>query len=232
MKFNFTESKLYYFFLAALFLLNVTIFLPPFLIFAGQGDFAGMLYNLHNYDHQWIYRSECLMKDTSGAFSIEDCIIQGKENQSKISTLYTTNGDPRYNGVFSTYNQNQIGRNKAEKVERNGKVGYKFANDTRDYAIYLPWFLAMLFYPFVIKKADINVPDGLWFILALIPMGIDGTTQLLAGIFNNPSYYWLSSFGLAESTNLIRWITGAIAGIVAGYYSVPLINRIGFKKKE
>ena len=199
MSFKFTESRLYYTVLVILLLLNVTIFLPPFLIFAGYEQAGAALYNLHNYDHQWIYRSECLMKDAQGAYSYEDCILQGKESEAKIFTLYTTNGDSKYTNVsFSQYKQSQIGINKAEKVERNGKVGYKFANDTRDYAIYLPWFLVMLIYPFVIKKADINVPDGLWFIIALIPIGIDGTTQLLAGIFNNTSYYWLYSFGLAE----------------------------------
>ena len=228
----FKESKAYYIAIIFLFLLNLTIFLPPFLIFAGYENLGATLYNLHNYDHQWIYRSECLMKDVNGAFSIQDCIIQGKESEAKISTLYTTNGNPSYNGIFNEYKQNQIGRNKAEKVERNGLVGYKFANDTRDYAIYLPWLLTMIAYPFIFGQNKKEVPVGIIFIIALIPMGIDGTTQLLAGIFNNPSYYWFNSFGLNESTTLIRWITGGIAGIAAGYFTVPILNRMEDKKKE
>ncbi|MEK6982094.1 MAG: DUF2085 domain-containing protein [Candidatus Micrarchaeota archaeon] len=229
----FTESRAYYFAIAVLFLLNVSILLPPFLIFAGFEQAGAALYNLHNYDHQWIYRSECIMKDSKGVYSYEDCIVQGKESDAKIFTLYTTNGDPRYTNIsFSDYKQGQIGRNKAEKVERNGKIGYKFANDTRDYAIYIPWFLIMLVYPFVFGKNDTRKQAGIWFIFALIPMGIDGTSQLLAGIFNNSSYYWLSSFGLKESTNLIRWITGAIAGIAAGYYTVPILNKIGSGNKN
>lgn len=213
-------------------MLNISIFLPPFLIFAGYENISASLYNLHNSDHQWIYRSQCVFKDTRNNLLIDDCIIQGKETESNISTLYTKNGDPKYNGILTEYNQNQIGSNKAEKVERNEMVGYKFANDTRDYAIYLPMFLVMLAYPFVIGKKNEIVPHWKWFLIALMPIGIDGTTQLLAGMFNEPGYYWLYSFGLKESTNLIRWITGGIAGIATGYYTVPMLNRMFNRKNE
>lgn len=194
-----------------LFLLNLSILLPPFLIFAGQEGAASVLYNLHSYDHQWIYRSQCVFKNAEGSLLLDDCIVHGKEGEAAISTLYTGNGDPRYNGLFAQYPQNQIGRNKAEKVERNGIVGYKFANDTRDYAIYLPMLLTMVAYPYAFGSGRKDTPHWIWLALALVPLGIDGTTQL---------------FGLRESTNLLRWLTGAIAGIAAGYYIVPLLNLI------
>src|SRR3989338_8417831 len=155
-----TESKIYYFALILLFLLNLSIFLTPFLIYSGNEEVAAWLYNFHNYDHQWIYRSECVFKDSVGSLFIQDCIIQGKEGEAKISTLYTTNGDPKYNGIFYEYLQDQIGENKAERVERNGLVGYKFANDVRDYAIYLPWMLVMIAYPFVFGKGRTEVPEA------------------------------------------------------------------------
>lgn len=216
----------------ALLVLNISLFLAPVLIFTGYEDAASWLYNFHSYDHQWIYRSECLFKDTYGGFSVQDCIVQGKENESKITTLYTQDGDPRFKGVFSNYPQNQIGRNKAEKVERNGMVGYKFANDTRDYAIYLPWFIVMALYPFAFGRRQIIEPKWWLLVLALVPMGIDGTTQLIAAITGNPSYYWLSGFGLNESTNLLRWITGGIAGIAGGYFTVALFYCAPFRKGD
>ncbi|MCI0562187.1 MAG: DUF2085 domain-containing protein, partial [Nitrososphaera sp.] len=45
----------------------------------------------------------------------------------------------------------------------------------------------------------------------LVPIGIDGTFQL---------------FGFWESTNAMRWITGAIAGIGAGVFTVPMLNNL------
>ena len=227
-----TEGSLYYLVLAGLLLLNISIFLPPFLIFAGNEGAAALLYNLHNYDHQWIYRSQCVFKNPSGNLLLDDCIIQRKEAEANISTLYTTNGNPKYAGIFTTYPQSQIGSNKAEKVFRNGMVGYKFANDTRDYAIYLPWMLAMLAYPFVFGKGRKEMPHWAWFAVALIPLAIDGFTQLLAGMLGSPVYYWLYyPFGLQESTNLIRWVTGAIAGAALGVYTVPMLNGFSGNKK-
>ncbi len=195
--------------LLALFIL--TIMAPPFLIFAGFGDLGGMLYNLHPYDHQWIYRSQCVFRSPAGVFSIQDCIVQGRETEANISTMYTLNGNPAYNGIFAQYAQNQIGRNKAEKVERNGLVGYKFANDTRDYSIYIPMLAAMLLYPVVRGGRRRGIPSPVWLVLALVPMGIDGTSQML---------------GFQESTNLMRMLTGAIAGVAMGTYFAALLEDI------
>ncbi|MEW6721763.1 MAG: DUF2085 domain-containing protein [Candidatus Micrarchaeota archaeon] len=212
-----------YFFVAGfLLVLNLSIFAPPFLVFTGFEGAAAALYNIHSYDHQWIYRSQCVFWGDTG-LRIEDCIVQGKESEANISTLYTLAGDPAYNGVFGEYPQSQIGRNKAERVERNGMVGYKFANDTRDYAIYLPMLAALLAYPSVLAGRITRTPHVIWLIIALVPMAIDGTTQALAGIFGDPGYYWLSAFGLHESTNLLRWVTGGIAGTAAGVYMGAMI---------
>ena len=205
------ESWIFYAAVAALLLLNLSILAPPFLIFSGQTGAADFLYNLHSYDHQWIYRSQCIFKAPGGRLLFDDCIVQGKEAEASISTLYTKNGDSAYNGIFLRYLQNQIGQNKAEKVERNGLVGYKFANDTRDYSIYIPMLAAMLFYPVVRGRRHRSIPSPLWLILALAPLAIDGTFQL---------------FGFWESTNLMRMITGGIAGIGMGIFSVPLIDSL------
>ncbi|MEW6036609.1 MAG: DUF2085 domain-containing protein [Candidatus Micrarchaeota archaeon] len=220
------SSPVYYLVVGFFLILNLSILAPPFLIFAGFEEAGAFLYNVHSYDHQWIYRSQCVFKDASGSLGIEDCIVRGREAEANISTLYTGDGDPRYNGIFAEYKQDQIGRNKAERVVRNGMTGYKFANDTRDYAIYIPWMLTMMAYPIVFGLKQTKVPHVLWLVLGLLPLAIDGTTQMLAGIFDNPSFYWLNPFGLQESTNTIRWITGAIAGIAAGMFTVPMLNAL------
>jgi len=42
-------------------------------------------------------------------------------------------------------------------------------------------------------------------------MAVDGLTQL---------------FGLRESTNEIRIVTGSMAGIIISFYMIPIINRL------
>lgn len=96
------------------------------------------------------------------------------------------------------------------EVEKDGMEGYAFPVCSRDVAIYLSALLsgALLFF---LKKTDGDeVPHPIWFILALIPIGLDGGTQLI---------------GLRESTNSLRILTGAIAGFAFSFYCVPLLNK-------
>ena len=53
----------------------------------------------------------------------------------------------------------------------------------------------------------------IWLVLGMIPMGIDGTVQLLTDY---------------ESNNLLRFITGTTAGIVAGLAIGFIIAEIGY----
>ena len=49
----------------------------------------------------------------------------------------------------------------------------------------------------------------------MIPIGIDGGLQFISDLGVVPLAY--------ESTNMLRLLTGAIAGIVASFYAIPLI---------
>jgi uncharacterized membrane protein len=53
-------------------------------------------------------------------------------------------------------------------------------------------------------------------VLAIIPIALDGGTQLI---------------GLRESTNLLRAITGSIAGFAFSFYFIPMLNAFFLKKK-
>lgn len=61
------------------------------------------------------------------------------------------------------------------------------------------------------KLNDFKTPNKWYLIMALIPMGIDGTTQLI---------------GLRESFNELRLITGLIAGFVGVFYILPVFLSI------
>lgn len=103
------------------------------------------------------------------------------------------------------------------EIEKDGLAGYPFPVCSRDVGIYVAAVLSGVLL-FVLKKTDEDVvPHPIWFILALIPVAIDGGTQLI---------------GLRESTNPLRLITGGIAGFAFSFYCVPLLNRAFSVKKQ
>lgn len=100
-------------------------------------------------------------------------------------------------------------------VDNSGRIGYPFPVCARDIGIYLA-ALASGILLFFLKKSDAKeIPNPLFFILALVPIALDGGTQLI---------------GLRESSNLLRLITGGIAGFAFSFYCVPLMNRAFAKK--
>lgn len=103
--------------------------------------------------------------------------------------------------------------NKIIKSNYNGKIGYKMAICSRDIGLYGAMLLAALVYPFIRKWDNANVPPAIYFMAAIIPIGLDGGLQFL-GTLHILSHY--------ESTNIIRFITGGIAGIAITFYLIPL----------
>lgn len=99
----------------------------------------------------------------------------------------------------------------------NGFI-YQFPVCSRDTAIYFAMLLGGFILLFMKKDEEKEMPNILYFILLILPMAIDGGTQLI---------------GLRESTNEIRIITGFLAGIAIPFYLVPLMNQIfGSKVRE
>lgn len=101
-------------------------------------------------------------------------------------------------------------------TEKNGMIGYPFPVCSRDIGIYLAALASGLLLLFLKKSDSTEMPNPLFFILALVPIALDGGTQLI---------------GLRESTNLLRLITGGIAGFAFSFYCIPLMNR-AFAKKD
>jgi uncharacterized membrane protein len=77
----------------------------------------------------------------------------------------------------------------------------------RCFGIYTGFLIGMIIYPFIKKLDDFRTPNKWYLIIALIPMAVDGTTQLI---------------GLRESFNELRFVTGFIAGFVGVFYILPV----------
>ena len=106
----------------------------------------------------------------------------------------------------------------ARAVVGNEIAGYKIAICQRDLAMYG----ALLLFGFIFALSGNRIPRIpllIWLVLAVLPLGIDGLTQLSSTGWN--------IFGLAqarESTPLLRSITGGSFGFFSGWYIYPSIQ--------
>lgn len=194
----------YVLYLAAIFAVVATIAATPFLALHGPKGAAGLVYNAYVPTcHQWIYRSSCVFFDGKN-HRIGDCIENGKE--TTITTEFT-DASRKWDGAFR-YSRDQIGLNRAERVQYagRGEVGYKFPNDTRNIGIYLFMLLAGVALPFIWKNPI--VPRFAVFAIGILPLAIDGVGQMLG--------FW-------ESTNLMRFITGALTGVILSIFVYALL---------
>lgn len=86
--------------------------------------------------------------------------------------------------------------------------GHQLGMCERNFSIYASMFIGSLI--FVLSKKRIpGIPWWLW-ILMILPMAIDGTTQM---------------FGLRESTWELRVLTGTLFGLANVWFALPLIEK-------
>jgi uncharacterized membrane protein len=97
-------------------------------------------------------------------------------------------------------------------------VGYKVALCERDVAIY--GSLALFAILFMLSGRKIKpLPWYLWVVFGLIPIGVDGLSQLPSVIQQLPD--WLI---MRESTPVLRTLTGMLFGLTTAWYLFPTIE--------
>lgn len=167
--------------------------LTPYLAFSDIGAAKSLYSGFAPTCHQKISRSLCLFEG-NGTW-IGDCTPQ--------------------NGVYVADSRETI----SETV--SGALGYKFPVCSRDIGIYLFMLLGAIAYPFVFKLDSKEILPPILLILAIVPLAIDGTLQLVSdlGISIGPIHAY-------ESTNLLRLVTGGLAGFAVSFYLIPILNRM------
>ncbi|MBI5046760.1 DUF2085 domain-containing protein [Candidatus Micrarchaeota archaeon] len=144
--------------------------------------------------------------------------------------VFTGNYGVRFGNCINDNNETLAGRDvfsgRPHMIVSPSEVGYAFGQCARNTSIYFFMLFGAIIFPIFRKTDSKNVPSLIWLILAITPIGIDGTTQLIANIIDW-HYYWLSFIGLHESTNVLRVITGGIAGFAVSFYAIPILNAIG-----
>lgn len=99
----------------------------------------------------------------------------------------------------------------------NEQVGYKVAFCQRDTAIYG----AILLFGLVYAASGRRIKPlhwMLWVAIGILPIGIDGFSQLLSQL---PNFSW---WAYRESTPLLRALTGAIFGFTTAWFGIPLLD--------
>ena len=100
-------------------------------------------------------------------------------------------------------------------IETEQGTAYKFPVCARDLPLYLAAFFGGIAVYFTKWRDSKKPPNPLYFIVALIPIALDGGTQFI---------------GLRESTNELRALTGIIAGFVFSFYFIPMLNALLIKE--
>jgi len=93
-------------------------------------------------------------------------------------------------------------------------LGYKVALCERDVAIYIGILMFGVLFAITARKIP-SLPWYMWIVLGLVPIGLDGVSQLIS----QPP---LSLISFRESTPLLRVITGWLFGFCTAWFGYPM----------
>lgn len=97
----------------------------------------------------------------------------------------------------------------------NEELGYKIAFCQRDIAIYVAMFAFGIIFALSGRKIK-PLPFLVWVLVGILPIGLDGGSQLLSQVFT-----WIP---YRESTPLLRTLTGALFGFMTGWFGFPVFE--------
>lgn len=176
-------------------------FLAPMFLKVGWTGPASVVYTIYSpLCHQLGYRSFFLYGEQP-YYPRERAGIPGvlTYEQATGQTNLDNNLDPR-------------------RFRGNEQLGYKVALCERDIAIWGGLLLFGMLFAVTGRRAK-PLPFWVWLLIGLVPVGLDGTSQLIAAFKFLPA--WVP---VRESTPFLRLLTGGLFGITTAWYMFPLIE--------
>jgi uncharacterized membrane protein len=174
--------------------------LPPVLAAGGNLQAANIGYRFYSlFCHQLAFRSYFIDGD-------QHIYPRALANIEELTTYEEITGRSAEDIKF------------AREIIGNEGMGYKLALCERDLAIYAGLGLFGLIFHFTGKKIK-HLRWFYWLILAVIPIAIDGGSQL-PGLAQG----WPVWLPVRESTPLLRTITGGLFGIGTAWFVFPLME--------
>lgn len=111
-------------------------------------------------------------------------------------------------------------RLEARQFIGNETVGYKMAFCERDFAIYGAMLLFGILYALSGRRIK-PLHWVLWFAIGMIPIGLDGFSQL----FSQMDWAWLATvLPYRESTPFLRVLTGGLFGFTTAWFAYPYME--------
>jgi uncharacterized membrane protein len=110
----------------------------------------------------------------------------------------------------------------ARSFRGNEQMGYKVALCERDVAIYAAMLLFGLAFALLRMRFPHfrPIPWYIWVLLGMVPIGLDGGTQLLSQFFPQIHKY----IPYRESTPILRTLTGALFGLFTAWFGYPYVE--------
>jgi uncharacterized membrane protein len=102
--------------------------------------------------------------------------------------------------------------------------GHQMTVCARCFAIYAAFLAGCILFAFV--RTKLKPWNIIYFVLLCVPMAIDGTTQLFGIEIPRRIGPGWELIWMAESTNELRLITGAIFGLAGALYVLPFLQEI------
>jgi len=173
-------------------------FLAPVLMNGGKVGSANLIYAVYGkLCHQLSYRSWFLYGDQA-AYPREMADLP-----DLITYEEATGNNPYDLGAAISFKGNEV-------------LGYKVAFCQRDIAIYSAILLFGIIFSLTGKKIP-SLPLIAWFILGIVPIGLDGLSQIISQL------PW-DIIPLRESTPLLRSITGGLFGFTTAWFGYPIVE--------
>jgi uncharacterized membrane protein len=176
--------------------------LAPVLMAAGIEAPARLIYRGYGFAcHQLGYRSFFLF----GEQAVYPRQAAGTEG---LRTFQEATGIPEGNSIEEI--------SAARQFVGTPQLGYKLALCERDIAIYG----SILLFGVLFALAGGRIPGlhwAFWILLGILPIGLDGFSQLLS----QPP---LSLFPYRESTPFLRALTGALFGFTTAWFGYPMVE--------
>lgn len=176
-------------------------FLAPVLMKANLTPPARVIYNLYGVVcHQLAYRSFFLFGEQF-VYPREMAGLEGLKTYSQVTGL------PEINSAEAIL--------LARQFLGNERVGYKIALCQRDVAIYLGILVFGLL--FSLKRNIRSLPWYVWILLGIVPIGLDGISQIIS----QPPFNLIP---FRESTPVLRVLTGFAFGFFTAWFGFPSIE--------
>lgn len=179
-------------------------FMAPILMRLGFEQIASIIYKVYGFFcHQLAFRS---------FFLFGDQIVYPRE-VAHVDELISFGAATGLNEMDLLGARNFLG---------DPLLGYKVALCERDVAIYGGIILFGLLFALLKNKVK-KLPIHIWVIFALLPITLDGFSQLLSQI---PLKYIAENFPFRESTPCIRTLTGFLFGVGIAWLGFPILSEL------